>query len=87
MQEKLTPQLLGENWEPLITDNFDGCLNFDDTVLDKIHGKILSLQNLQYSGHEHKVIRDIASLNHLCKSSIFFQVRRIEKFKLKEKLK
>jgi len=30
---------------------------------------------------------NIASLNHLCKSIIFFQVRRIEKFKLKEKLK
>src|SRR6476620_6985038 len=29
----------------------------------------------------------IASLNHLCKSIIFFQVSRIEKFKLKEKLK
>jgi len=63
MQEKLTPQLLGENWEPLITDNFDGCLNFDDTVLDKIYGKNCSLQYLQYSGHEHKVIRHIELVN------------------------
>ncbi len=38
MQEKLTPQLLWENLEPLITDNFDSYLIFDDTVLDKIYG-------------------------------------------------
>ena len=40
MQEKLTPQLLGENWEPLITDNFDGYLIFYSTFSDKIYGNI-----------------------------------------------
>jgi len=40
MPEKLTPQLLWENLEPLITANLDGYLIFDDTVLYKKYGEV-----------------------------------------------
>ena len=63
IQEKLTPQLLWDNLEPLITAHVDGYLIFNNTVLYKNYGKVFNLPHRQYSRHKHKVIRDIELVN------------------------
>ncbi len=61
--EKLTPRLLWENVKPLVVEDAQGYLIFDDTVLDKRFSQSIELVRRQYSGNEHRVIRGIGLIS------------------------
>lgn len=57
--EKLTPRLVWEKVHHDIQTHPEGCLIFDDTVLDKNHSHKIELVNRQYSGNAHGLIKGI----------------------------
>ncbi len=61
--EKLTPRLLWEKVKPQIIYSPDGCILFDDTVLDKDYSFAIEGVKRQYSGNEHGLIKGIGLVN------------------------
>ncbi len=61
--EKLTPRLLWEKVKPQIIYSPDGCILFDDTVLDKDYSFAIEGVKRQYSGNEHSLIKGIGLVN------------------------
>ncbi|MBA3353689.1 MAG: transposase [Blastocatellia bacterium] len=57
--EKITPRLLFEQVEPMLEQNPEAYLIFDDTVLDKRNGPSIEVTRKQWSGNEGSVIRGI----------------------------
>lgn len=61
--EKLTPRLLWEKVKTRIIYSPNGCLLFDDTVLDKDYSFAIEGVRRQYSGNEHSLIKGIGLVN------------------------
>jgi hypothetical protein len=61
--EKLTPALVWEKVKPLLEQSEDGCLLFDDTVLDKSYSHRISGTRRQYSGNTHGIVMGIGVVN------------------------
>ena len=57
--QKLTPRLLFEQVEPMLEQDSQACLIFDDTVLDKSFGPRIEVARKQWSGNEGGVIGGI----------------------------
>ena len=57
--EKLTPRLLFEQVEPMLEQDPQAYLTFDDTVLEKSFGPQIEVTRKQWSGNEKSVIRGI----------------------------
>jgi hypothetical protein len=57
--EKLTPRLLFEQVEPMLEQDPQAYLIFDDTVLEKSFGPEIEVTRKQWSGNEKSVIRGI----------------------------
>ena len=57
--EKLTPRLLFEQVEPMLEQDPQAYLIFDDTVLEKSFGPSIEVTRKQWSGNEKSVIRGI----------------------------
>jgi hypothetical protein len=57
--EKLTPRLLFEQAEPMIEQDPEAYLIFDDTVLEKSFGPKIEVTRKQWSGNKKGVIRGI----------------------------
>ncbi len=57
--EKLTPRLLFEQVEPMLEQDPQAYLIFDDTVLDKSFGPQIEVTRKQWSGNDKSVIRGI----------------------------
>jgi hypothetical protein len=57
--EKLTPRLLFEQVEPMLEQDPQAYLIFDDTVLDKSFGPSIEVTRKQWSGNDKSVIRGI----------------------------
>lgn len=58
-EERLPPRLLWERIKHEIVPEPDGCIVFDDTVVDKNHSKNIELTYRQYSGNAKKSINGI----------------------------
>jgi hypothetical protein len=63
--EKLTSRLIWENVRSQVVLSKNGCLVFDDSVLDKDHSHKIELVRRQYSGNEHAIIKGIGVVNCL----------------------
>jgi hypothetical protein len=63
--EKLTSRLIWENVRSQVVLSKNGCLVFDDSVLDKDHSHQIELVRRQYSGNEHAIIKGIGVVNCL----------------------
>ncbi len=61
--DKLTPRLVWEKVRPLLVYSPEGCLIFDDVVLEKEHSFAIEGVRKQYSGNRHKVIKGIGVVN------------------------
>lgn len=57
--EKITARMVWENVREQVEPSAQGCLLFDDTVLDKNHSFAIELVRRQYSGNAHGVIKGI----------------------------
>jgi len=64
-RDKLTGQIIWEHVKGDIVASPDGCLVFDDTVLDKGHSHHIELVRRQYSGNAHGLIKGIGMVNCL----------------------
>ena len=62
-REKLTPRLLWEQVQSVLSQKENGYIIFDDTVLDKRYSEDIELTRRQYSGNEHRVIKGIGLVN------------------------
>ncbi len=62
---KLSPRLVWEHVKSDIVTSPNGCLIFDDSVLDKNHSHRIDLVHLQYSGNAHGLIKGIGMVNCL----------------------
>jgi hypothetical protein len=63
--EKLTSRLIWENVRSQVVLSKNGCLVFDDSVMDKDHSHKIELVRRQYSGNEHAIIKGIGVVNCL----------------------
>ena len=61
--ERLTPRLVWDNVHTQIVTHADGCVLFDDSVLDKNHSHKIELVRRQYSGNAHGLIKGIGVVN------------------------
>lgn len=57
--EKITAQMVWENVRGEVKPSAQGCLVFDDTVLDHNHSFEIELVRRQYSGNAHGIIKGI----------------------------
>ena len=57
--EKLTPRLVWDNVKGQLKESSQGCVLFDDTVIDKRHSFAIELVRRQWSGNAKKVIKGI----------------------------
>ena len=57
--EKLTARMIWEHVQGDITPSDNGCLVFDDSILDKGHSHCIEMVKLQYSGNAHGLIKGI----------------------------
>ena len=57
--DKVSPAMVWENVRGQIAFSDEGCLLFDDTVLDKRHRRHIETVRRQYSGNAKAVIRGI----------------------------
>jgi hypothetical protein len=64
-RDKLTGRIIWEHSQSDIVFSPEGCLVFDDSVLDKNHSHNIELVRLQYSGNAHGLIKGIGMVNCL----------------------
>jgi len=64
-RDKLTGQIIWEHVKGDIVASPNGCLVFDDSVLDKSHSHHIELVRKQYSGNAHGLIKGIGMVNCL----------------------
>jgi hypothetical protein len=64
-RDKLTGQIIWEHVKGDIVPSPNGCLVFDDSVLDKNHSHNIELVHRQYSGNAHGLIKGIGMVNCL----------------------
>lgn len=57
--EKITPKIIWENVKNKIVVSENGCIIFDDSVMDKRYSNKIELVRKQYSGNEHAVVKGI----------------------------
>jgi hypothetical protein len=62
-RDKLRPGAVWEQAKGDIVLSPQGCLVFDDSVLDKNHSREIELVYRQYSGNEHRIIRGIGLIS------------------------
>ena len=62
---KLTPNMLWEKTKEDIIYSANGCIIFDDTVLDHNHSRAIEIVRKQWSGNQHRVIRGIGVIGCL----------------------
>lgn len=62
-EEKLTPRMLWEKVNPLLTSRLEGYLIFDDVVLEKIHSTKIQGVRRQYSGNQHGIVKGVGVVN------------------------
>ena len=63
--EKLTARMIWEHVQGDIIPSDNGCLVFDDSILDKGHSHCIEMVKLQYSGNAHGLIKGIGMVNCL----------------------
>ena len=63
--DKLTAKIVWEHAKGDIVPSENGCLVFDDSVLDKGHSHCIEMVKLQYSGNAHGLIKGISMVNCL----------------------
>ena len=61
--DKLTAKIIWEHVKGDIVPSENGCLVFDDSVLDKGHSHCIEMVKLQYSGNAHGLIKGISMVN------------------------
>lgn len=61
--ERITPRLVWENVELQIDPHEDGCIVFDDSIVDKDFSHKIELVRRQYSGNAHAIIKGIGVVN------------------------
>ncbi|MGF6935758.1 hypothetical protein OKW41_004920 [Paraburkholderia sp. UCT70] len=61
--EKMTPRLVWDNVREQIADHEEGCIAFDDTIIDKDFSHKIELVRRQYSGNAHGLIKGIGMVN------------------------
>jgi hypothetical protein len=64
-RDKLTGRIIWEHVKGDIVSSPNGCLVFDDSVLDKDHSHRIELVRRQYSGNAHGLIKGIGMVNCL----------------------
>ena len=64
-REKMTSNIVWEHVQGDIVFSSNGCIVFDDSVLDKNHSHNIELVRRQYSGNAHGLIKGIGMLNCL----------------------
>jgi len=64
-EQHLTPLLVWEKVKPLLIQNKDGCIIFDDSVMDKSYSFKIDGVQKQYSGNAHGIIKGIGVVNML----------------------
>jgi len=64
-RDKLTGRMVWEHVEGDIVPSPNGCLVFDDSVLDKNHSRSIALVKNQYSGNAHGLVKGIGMVNCL----------------------
>lgn len=57
--DQIRPRLVWENVKAQVVQTSEGCIVFDDTVVDKDFSCKIDLVRRQYSGNEHAVIKGI----------------------------
>jgi len=61
--ETMTPRLVWDNVKGDIVPHPNGCIVFDDTVLDKDFSRKIELVRRQYSGNAHGLVKGIGMVN------------------------
>ena len=61
--EKMTPRLVWDNVREQIAAHEEGCIAFDDTIIDKDFSHKIELVRRQYSGNAHGLIKGIGMVN------------------------
>ncbi|SOE68301.1 DDE superfamily endonuclease [Burkholderia sp. D7] len=61
--EKMTPRLVWDNVREQIAAHEEGCIAFDDTIIDKDFSHRIELVRRQYSGNAHGLIKGIGMVN------------------------
>ncbi|MFM8535851.1 MAG: hypothetical protein ACKOEC_20075 [Acidimicrobiia bacterium] len=64
-RDKLTGQIIWEHVKGDIVSSPNGCLVFDDSILDKNHSHSIELVRKQYSGNAHGLVKGIGMVNCL----------------------
>ena len=64
-RDKLTGQIIWEHVKGDIVASPNGCLVFDDSILDKNHSHSIELVRRQYSGNAHGLVKGIGMVNCL----------------------
>jgi len=62
-KEKITPKIVWENVKDKIVVSENGCILFDDSVMNKRYSNKIELVRRQYSGNEHSVVKGIGVVN------------------------
>lgn len=65
LRDKLTGRVIWEHVQGDIIQSPNGCLIFDDSILDKNHSHKIELVHRQYSGNAHGLIKGIGMINCL----------------------
>lgn len=60
-KEKITPKIVWVNVQDKIVVSENGCILFDDSVMDKRYSNKIELVRRQYSGNEHGVVKQRSS--------------------------
>jgi len=64
-RDKLTGQIIWEYVKGDVVQSPNGCLVFDDSILDRNHSHNIELVKKQYSGNTRGLIKGIAMINCL----------------------
>lgn len=65
LRDKMTAGMIWEHVKGDVVQSPNGCLIFDDSILDKNHSHKIELVKLQYSGNAHGLIKGIGMVNCL----------------------
>lgn len=64
-KDKMTARMIWEHVEGSIIQSPNGCIVFDDSILDKNHSHSIEMVHRQYSGNAHGLIKGIGMVNCL----------------------